>query len=185
MLTRPSVVIGLIALTALPIGMALNSTMQPIDSESAIAKAPKKQPVLQVLMPLYLYPTKVNGRSNWQPLADAAAKVPVVAIVNPNNGPGGKPNSDYVAAMELLQKAGVKSIGYVATDYGKRSWEKVKADIDLYDQYFKVQGIFLDEGASDAKHHDHYAKIYKYIRSKPKFRQVITNPANTIGKTLP
>jgi hypothetical protein len=182
---KTSITLGLLALTALPIGIALNSMVYSTPTatpEIAIAKATKKAPALQILMPIYLYPSVVNGRSNWQPLADAAAKVPVVAIINPNSGPGGKPNSNYLAAMKLLQKAGVKMIGYVATDYGKRPMAEVKADIDLYDRYFDVRGIFLDEGASAAQHHGHYAQIYKYIRSKPKLRQVITNPGTHIDE---
>jgi Spherulation-specific family 4 len=182
MLKKSSVIVGLLALTSLPIGMALNSMVHSANPEVAVAKATKKEPVLQILMPLYLYPSVVNGRSNWQPLADAAAKVPIVAIINPNSGPGGKPNSDYLAAMKLLQKAGVKMVGYVATDYGKRPMAKIKAEIDLYDRYFNVQGIFLDEGASAAQHHSHYSQIYKYIRSKPKLQQVITNPGTHLDE---
>jgi hypothetical protein len=171
MLKRSSIVISLLAALSLPIAFGIgrspirtvsNSIMYSQENtEVAVAKLKKKEPVLQVLIPLYIYPTMVNGQSTWQPLADAAAQVPIVAIVNPNNGPGDRPNSDYLAAMKLLRKSGVKMIGYVATNYGKRPWEKVKADIDLYNKYFDVQGIFLDEAASTAQYHRHYSQIYR------------------------
>jgi hypothetical protein len=192
MLKRSSIVISL--LTALSLLLAFGIVHNPIETvsnsimnskgntEVAVAKLKKKEPMLQVLMPLYIYPTVVNGQSTWQPLADAAAQVPIVAIINPNNGPGDRPNSDYLAAMKLLQKSGVKMIGYVATNYGKRPWDKVKADIDIYNKYFDIQGIFLDEAASGAKYHRHYSQIYKYIKSKTKLRQVVTNPGTHIDE---
>jgi Spherulation-specific family 4 len=183
MLKKSTIIISLLAALSLPIGVTLNSMMHSEENKgAAVATVKKKEPVLQVLIPLYLYPSVVNGQSNWQPLADAAAKVPIVAIINPHNGPGGRPNSDYLAAMKLLQNAGVKMIGYVATNYGKRSWDQVKTDIDLYEKYFNVQGIFLDEAASEAKHLPHYGQIYNYIKSKAKLRQVVANPGTHIDE---
>jgi hypothetical protein len=105
-----------------------------------------------------------------------------VAIINPNSGPGGKPNSDYAKGLKLLQQGGVKTIGYVATNYGKRPIEQVKADIDLYNAHFNVQGIFLDEGASGPQQLNYYSEIYRYIKSKKKLQQVIVNPGTHIDE---
>lgn len=46
--------------------------------------------------------------SAWRHVADAAAKIPMYAIVNPNSGPGEAQDSEYVTGIELLKGAGVK-----------------------------------------------------------------------------
>jgi hypothetical protein len=183
MLPQKHISLGLTVLISAAVGTLFSSCVEHPQHELAQAttKTPNA-PVLQILVPLYIYPQLINGRSNWSPLVEAAKKVPVVAIINPNSGPGGKPNTDYAQALKLLQQGGVKTIGYVATNYGKRSIEQVKADIDLYNNHFSVQGIFLDEGASDPTHLNHYAEIYRYIKSKKKLQQVVINPGNQIDE---
>jgi hypothetical protein len=181
MLQKRTISIGIFVLLAIALGAMFNSI--DIDFESVqAASAKRNQPRLQALIPLYIYPQVVNGRSNWLPLVEAARKIPVVAIINPNSGPGGKPNTDYAQGLKLLQQGGVKTIGYVATNYGKRPINQVKADIDLYDAHFKVQGIFLDEGASDAQNLNYYAAIYRYVKSKKQLQQVIVNPGTQIDE---
>jgi Spherulation-specific family 4 len=181
MLQKRTISIGIFVLLAIALGAMFNSI--DIDFESVqAASAKRNQPRLQALIPLYIYPQIINGRSNWLPLVEAARKIPVVAIINPNSGPGGKPNTDYAQGLKLLQQGGVKTIGYVATNYGKRPIDQVKADIDLYDAHFKVQGIFLDEGASDAKSLNYYATIYRYVKSKKQLQQVIVNPGTQIDE---
>jgi Spherulation-specific family 4 len=173
--------IGVFLLLLLAVGAIFNS----IDLDfHAVQAAGLKQakPKLQALIPLYVYPQIINGRSNWSPLVEAARKIPVIAIINPNSGPGGKPNTDYAQALKLLQKGGVKTIGYVATNYGKRSIDQVKADVDLYNDHFNVQGIFLDEGASSSQQLNYYGEIYRYIKSKKKLQQVIVNPGTHLDE---
>jgi Spherulation-specific family 4 len=181
MLPKKHISIGIFVLLSVAIGAIFNSINKDSLPVPATAATPAKAK-LQVLIPLYIYPQIVNGRSNWLPLVEAANKIPVVAIINPNSGPGGKPNADYIQGLKLLQKGGVKTIGYVATNYGKRPIAEVKADIDLYSAHFSVQGIFLDEGASDAKLLNYYVETYRYIKSKKKLQQVIVNPGTHIDE---
>jgi Spherulation-specific family 4 len=181
MLQKNRFSISIFVLLTIAVGALFNS----IDLDfSPISAASTKRPVakLQALVPLYLYPQTTNGRSNWFPLVEAARKIPVVAIINPNSGPGGKPNADYAQGLKILQQGGVKTIGYVATNYGKRPIDQVKAEIDLYDVHFNVQGIFLDEGASNAQQLSYYAEIYRYTKSKKKLQQVIVNPGTHIDE---
>ncbi len=181
MFKKTPISIGLFVLLSVAVGALFNSInidFEPLPAASAKLSPPK----LQALIPLYMYPQVINGRSNWQPLVEAARKIPVVAIINPNSGPGGKPNSDYTQGLKLLQTGGVKTIGYVATNYGKRPIDQVKADVDLYEVHFNVQGIFLDEGVSDAKQLSYYGEIYRYIKSKKKLQQVIINPGTHIDE---
>ena len=101
---------------------------------------------LQILLPLYIYPNWYDKHNYiWTQVIAAAKKVPIVAIINPNNGPNSAPpNADYQQGIRDLQQAGVKVIGYVPSNYAKRDLQAVKADIDLYTKHFHVEGIFID-----------------------------------------
>lgn len=133
---------------------------------------------LQILLPLYSYPNWYTpGAYIWDDVAAAAQKVPVTAIINPNNGPdGGPPNSDYVVALAQLRDAGVTILGYVYTSYGARSLAAVKSDIDLYDEFYNIHGIFFDETASTAAQLSYYAELYNYVKAKENLEIVVTNP---------
>ncbi len=148
-------------------------------SSSLVACAIKQEKAIaqtEILIPLYSYPSWYNNHYIWQDIAAASMKVPITAIINPNNGPGnGAPNRDYVRGIRDLQKGNVNIIGYVATNYGKRNIKEVKADIDIYGKYFDIKGIFIDEAASGKEKLDYYQEVYQYIKGKPKFMTVILN----------
>ncbi len=131
-----------------------------------------------IVSPLYIYPNWYESETYvWSDVARAAEQVPIVAIINPNNGPDGKPpNRDYERGLQDLRQADVTLLGYVSTKYGDRSIEEVKQDIDLYRQYYDLDGIFLDESASSVKQLDYYQDIYNYIKTQPNLDQVIINP---------
>ncbi len=133
---------------------------------------------LTILLPLYIYPNWYEPESYvWSDVALAAQRVPIVAIINPNNGPNGKPsNQDYQRGLKDLRQSDLTILGYVYTQYGDRLIEEVKQDIDLYDKYYDVDGIFLDESASNIKNINYYQELYNYTKTKTKLNQVIINP---------
>jgi hypothetical protein len=137
---------------------------------------------VKILIPLYSYPTWYNPSTyTWSEIAAAASKVPIAAIINPNNGPdGGPPNQDYARGLEDLRQAGVTILGYVFTQYGDRPIGEVKQDIALYNDYYNINGIFLDEAASSADQLDYYRDIYEYIKTKTNLDLVILNPGTQI-----
>jgi len=141
-------------------------------SQATIASMPK------ILLPLYIYPNWYEPESYvWSDVASAAAQVPITAIVNPNNGPDGKPpNEDYQRGLADLRETNITLIGYVYTLYGDRPIKEVKQDINLYDRYYNLDGIFLDESASSGKQLAYYQKLYKYIKTKNNAYQVVINP---------
>jgi hypothetical protein len=108
----------------------------------------------------------------------AAERVPLIAIMNPNSGPGTARNTQYVAAIKNLRTAGGRVIGYVSTSYAKRSAEVVKAEVEHYCSWYEVDGIFLDEFTNDsnANHLTYYAELYQYIKTKGTNLLVIGNP---------
>lgn len=140
---------------------------------------------MSILLPLYSYPNWYAGPSAylWDDVAAAASTVPITAIINVNNGPGGAgPNSDYQHGLADLRAGGVRMVGYVFTKYGDtalRPLAAIKADIDLWETQFSsagIGGIFLDEVSNDPAKVAYYQGIYDYILTKPHLTKVIANP---------
>lgn len=127
-----------------------------------------------ILVPAYFDPPS----NLWNELNFAASRVPLAAIMNPNNGPDTTQNPDYVTAANSLRAAGGLVIGYVYTSYAARDTNTVKADIDRYFSFYSVNGIFLDEMTNDedAGHLNYYAALYQYIQSQGTNLLVVGNP---------
>jgi hypothetical protein len=132
---------------------------------------------IKILIPLYSYPNwYAPDRYIWREVIAAAQKVPIVAVINPNNGPDGDlPNQDYQKGLNDLRKAGITILGYVYTKYGDRPLSKVKYDIDLYSRHFDVDGIFFDEAASSKEKINYYQQLYQYTKSQSKLKTVVLN----------
>jgi hypothetical protein len=122
---------------------------QPSSTTLSVAyEAPK---AAGIMLPLYLYPN--NPYSDGTMLAllaliRAYKSVPVIAIVNPADGPGTVWDGNYAALIRLLKGAGATVSGYVSTAYGARAEALVKADIDQWQSLYAttpIDGIFLDE----------------------------------------
>lgn len=153
--------------------------LSPLASTSSLMLTNLATPILQVLIPLYIYPD-----ASWDEVAAAANQVPITAIINPNSGPGtGGPDLPYQQGLNKLRAACVTILGYVYTSYGSRPLPEVKADIDQYDLYFNLHGIFLDEVASSPDELSYYADLYKYVKSKADSYQVVLNPGTQIDES--
>lgn len=131
---------------------------------------------VQMLYPLYNYPNWWNTSTYvWDDIASDGNRIPITAIINPNNGPGGagSPNSDYIQGLSDLTAGDVDTIGYVHTSYGTRDINDVKADIKKYNDDFttgttySVTGIFIDEASTDPGSLGYYAQIFDYVKNNP------------------
>jgi hypothetical protein len=150
-------------------------------------------PKLRILLPLYIYPNWYDrDKYVWQQVIVAAKKVPIVAIINPNNGPdNAPPNIDYQQGIKDLHHAGVQIVGYVSSKYAKRDLRAIETDIDLYTKYFNVDGIFIDEVANTPDKLNYYRQIYQYIKSRSRTvtaiklppYNVIINPGTDIDES--
>ncbi len=102
-----------------------------------------------LLVPLYLYPENIHTNPAWNRLIDlkkSHPRVPVWAIVNPDSGPGKEVDANYVKAIDRLHGAGIVTLGYVSTEYGKRGPQAVRDDLGTWQKlYPKIQGVFFDE----------------------------------------
>jgi hypothetical protein len=142
------------------------------------------RPKLKLLLPLYSYPNwYYPDRYLWTQVAAVAGLVEIVAIINPENGPGGgPPNTDYQRGIADLRRAGIKLVGYIHTDYGRRQLQSVKTDIDIYARHFEVDGIFIDEVSTDPDRFGYNRQIDRYAKSYPRLQQTILNPGTTIDE---
>jgi hypothetical protein len=104
---------------------------------------------VSMLVPLYKYPDRESPTLYfWQEVALAAQQIPVMAIINPDEGPGiGGPNNDYQYAMNMLAASDVYMVGYIPADYGNRPLMDIQADIDEYSASWSpwLAGLFIDE----------------------------------------
>ncbi len=125
------------------------------------AKSPDAKAVLcqKMFIPAYFYPGSL-----WTQAISGAPVVDVM-IMNPASGPGTSQNPDYVAAVNNARAAGIKVIGYVHTSYGARDINVVKGEVDLYKQWYGVDGIFLDEVSSSASYLPYYENVSAHIRA--------------------
>jgi hypothetical protein len=131
---------------------------------------------LRLLVPAYIYPGG-EGRKDWQRLIDASSKVEIVAIANPNSGPGTGRNLDYAAIFTEASEHGIKLVGYVSTDYGKRPQAEIKNDVDAWARFYpQLRGFFFDQQPSESQHAAHFAELREFVKQRIPDPLVITNP---------
>lgn len=102
-----------------------------------------------VLVPMYVYPADIHTNPVYNRLMDLKRKyetAPFWVIVNPASGPGTVVDANYTKAIDRLQGAGCVVLGYVSTNYGKRTLAEVQADMDLWRKFYpRTHGVFFDE----------------------------------------
>jgi hypothetical protein len=114
--------------------------------------------------------------SGWLGL-DGPPRTADLAVLNPDSGPGTSQDPNYVQQVANSQAAGIDVLGYVYTDYGSRPLSSVEADITTYEQWYGVNGIFLDEGATDCgTEASYYAPLYAFIHAQPGLDLTVLNP---------
>ncbi|MEY9988627.1 hypothetical protein ABIE67_000659 [Streptomyces sp. V4I8] len=97
---------------------------------------------MSLLIPLYVHPAE--DPAAWHRLITCAARTYAV-VLNPANGPGRAPDPAFVAAAEALRSAGARLLGYLDTDYGARDPEDITADLRRHQEWYAVDGCFLDQ----------------------------------------
>jgi hypothetical protein len=130
-----------------------------------------------IIVPAYFYPSWRDSSVNfWDDLIEAAQQIPIIAIMNPNSGPGDSQNFDYVHEVNAFHLVGGKVIVYVHTSYGNRPIDDCTDEVDKYFDWYNVDGVFLDEMSNDPSKFDYYKELYDYIVCKGGI--VVGNPGN-------
>ena len=116
-----------------------------------------------LLIPLYVQPGPA-----WSALIqakDSNPSVPIIAVVNPDNGPGTSANPTYVTWINDLKSAGIIVIGYVYTSYASRSLSSVETDVSNYQNLYGVEGVFLDQMPNVLGYQSYYSAVSDYAYS--------------------
>lgn len=153
----------------------------------ALATAAPFASAIEIIVPAYFYPSWMPSQNEWHQLTWAAQQgAQVTAIMNPGNGPGTASNSDYVASVNEFRAAGGKVIGYVYTCYGvnhctpevppTRSTGEVLADAQKYANWYGVDGVFLDEMATQPGQLPFYQTVSSNLRAAHPGWEIVGNP---------
>ena len=117
------------------------------------------------IVPLYTDPSDTS----WTAIVAAKRAHPivrVVAIVNPNSGPGASQDAAYTAGIATLEAAGIQVIGYVATGYASHSVASMEAAIDTWRTFYPaIEGIFFDEQSDKAADVAYYQTLSQYAKA--------------------
>lgn len=107
---------------------------------------------------------------------NAAANAVGIAVVNPQNGPGGDALAAYVASIRQSRARGIAVIGYVDTGYAARPMDGVCRDIAAYAAGCHLDGIFLDQVSARSTDLAYYAAISAVIRAQSAGALTALNP---------
>lgn len=117
---------------------------------------------LTLAVPAYFHPAVAPKK--WARLVPLAASTRFV-IVNVHNGPGEQLDTTYLPVIDALQAAGIRTLGYVDTDYGRREPAVIEQEAATYRQRYGLHGVFLDQVSSGLDQLDHYAQCVVAART--------------------
>src|SRR5439155_8847594 len=117
-----------------------------------------------VVIPLYTYPTDGSWSASLQ-AKNAHPNVPIIAVINPSNGPGGASDLKFVQGVKNFQAAGIIVLGYVATGYASHGMSDLDAQISSYWNWYRVNGIMFDEMSNVPGNENYYFTLNTYVKS--------------------
>jgi hypothetical protein len=135
-----------------------------------------------LIVPLYAYPTNPT----WNALIQAKESdpdVPIIAIINPDSGPGSSSDPTYVAGIASLQSAGISVVGYVPTGYASVSLSTVEASATEYKAWYHVNGLFFDQMSNSPSEAGYYSSASLYAASIG-LGLTIGNPGTSVPSTF-
>ena len=129
---------------------------------------------MAVGIPAYFYP--FPGDPHWAALAHASADAFVV--MTPDNGPGVAPDPNYLSALEVVRTGDAVVYGYVDSAYAARDVATLIAETQTYQDWYGVDGIFVDQVTATAEHRDAYRELSEGLRARG--LRVALNPGQPI-----
>lgn len=125
-----------------------------------------------MLVPAYGHPLVEPGL--WARLVASAPLLRAV-VINPASGPGRAVDPGYPPVLDRLRAAGVRLLGYVDTDYGRRPAAQIEADLVAHRELYEITDAFFDQVATGPAELDHYADVVLRARADGA-RFVVLNP---------
>lgn len=117
---------------------------------------------LTLAVPAYFHPAVAPEQ--WERLVSLAPSIRFV-IVNVHNGPGDELDASYLPVVDALRAAGIRTLGYVDTDYGRREPAVIEQEVSAYRDRYGLQGVFMDQVSSGLEQLDHYAQCVVAART--------------------
>ncbi|CUR52274.1 Spherulin-4-like protein [Nitrosotalea devaniterrae] len=117
-------------------------------------------PKTGMIVPLYSYPG-----NDWNTLVQEKQNhpsVPIVAIINPDSGPGTR-DTNYLYGVQKLQSSGIQVIGYIYT--ANIGYNEITSYINDYKDWYHVNGIFFDQMSNVKGNETFYASLTNYSKS--------------------
>ncbi len=71
--------------------------------------------------------------------------VPIIVVINPDNGTGSAPDGNISSEVKYLQSATLKVFGYVPTRWATQPISQVETEISDYSTWYHLNGIMLDQ----------------------------------------
>jgi hypothetical protein len=139
----------------------LTAGFLPTGIHTASAATPAKT---GIIVPLYTNPTDPSWSALIQ-AKEAYPNVPVIAIVNPDSGPGSSQDPNFVSGIASLKAAGITVVGYVPTGSATVSLSTVDASVSAYKSWYNVNGIFFDEMSDSQGEAGYYSSASQYADS--------------------
>ena len=111
-------------------------------------------------IPAYGYP----GTGVWENLIglDAGALV----IMDPADGPGRRIDARYRAAISTATREGLRVLGYVTANYGRRSAAAMEDEVERYREWYRPSGIFLDQAPVSISSNAAIVAVVNRIRAR-------------------
>src|SRR3989441_6637493 len=172
---------------------AINSvgTSTPSSNSSATTLVPSSSPpptsgvaalsgVSGFKSSLYINPGP-NG-INWQPLIaakQAHPRVPIIAMINPNSGPGTSYDSNFNTGINNMRASGIIVLGYIGTKYCAMSIATAEGQIDTYHSFYKLDGFLFDEIKNTSGCESYYSTLTNYAKSTYGDTLIIGNPGTS------
>jgi Spherulation-specific family 4 len=149
---------------------------------SSLSDEPSPGQPVRLLVPAYFYPAG-EGLKAWRQLLDSASQAPIVAIANPDSGPGKRVDDNYTRVFSLARNSPIRILGYVTLSYGKRPLSAVRADIDSWLHFYPdINGIFFDEQPSQDELAAFAIDAFAYARTKVDKALLVTNPGTRCAR---
>lgn len=109
-----------------------------------------------LLIPYYEHPSA--RPAEWDAIIAAAPRLYGV-VLNPASGPGDAPDPAFAEVAARLRAVDVRVLGYADTDYGRRPHADVVRDIARHRDWYRADGVFLDQVAADRAEFGHYQRL--------------------------
>lgn len=158
------------------LSLLITACMLMLTSGSASAAVTNQS----LAVPMYEYPTI---GSYWDDITGAGGSSLPFVIVNPGSGPGASVDATYTSEIAENTADGIRSIGYVHSNYQARNYQDVYDDIDdWYQMYPGISGIFIDLVTDgDADDVCYIAGLYNHVKNTHPNDLVILNPGTNIS----